>query len=255
MEPKNRMALAIAVILLIVGAMTASFGRSLFALNTPSIQLPSQADSSQSGDSSQSHSGSGQYHRVEVTPQTVQSVIATLTRSDSYYRELTVEILWEDGSSMIPVQAWTDGGWTHTRKVLPSGSIRHDLIGDGTLYYWYEGYHTYLSAPADELSSDLSQRLPTYETVLQVDEENITAAGYETRGELPCVFVEVTLEEEDVVERYWIGVDSGLLVSAETDHGGQTVYRMTAYSPVTTPCPSSASFQLPDGTVFHSLTE
>ena len=255
MEPKNRLAIAIAVIVLIVGAMFTSFGRSLFALNTPSIHLPSLGDGSQGGDASQDHAGSGQYQRVEVTPATVQSVIATLERSDSYYRELTVETLWGDGSSAIQVQVWADGEWTHSRKVLPSGSIRHDLIGEGTLYYWYEGSQTYRSAPADSLSSDLAQRLPTYETVLELETEHITDAGYETRGDLPCVFVEVTLEEEDVVERYWIGVDSGLLVSAETDHNGQTVYRMTAYSPVTTPCPSNASFQLPDGTTFHSLTQ
>lgn len=255
MDSKNRLAIAIAVIVLIVGAMLTSFGRSLFALNTPSIQLPTLEDSSQSGDSSQEHPGSGQLQRVDVTPQTVQNVIATLTRSDSYYRELTVETLWSEGSSAIQVQVWSDGGWTHSRKVLPSGAIRHDLIGEDTLYYWYEGAQSYLSVPADSLSSDLAQRLPTYETVLELDPEVITAAGYESRGDLPCVFVEVTLEEADVVERYWISVDSGLLVSAETDNGGQTVYRMTAYSPITTPCPTSASFQLPDGTSFHSLTQ
>ena len=254
MEPKNRLAIAIAVIVLIVGAMLTSFGRSLFALNTPSVQLPLPGEDSPGSSSSETPSGSGQYQKVEVTPDTVQSVVATLSRSDSYYRELTVETLWGDGSSATQVQVWTDGGWTHTQKILPSGAVRNDLIGEGTVYYWYEGSQTYCTAPADEFSSDLSQRLPTYETVLQLDTEQITAAGYETRGELPCVFVEVSLEEEDVVERYWISVDSGLLVCAETDSGGQTVYRMTAYTPITTPCPSTASFALPDGTSFHSLS-
>lgn len=254
MDPKNRLVIAIAVIVLIVGAMFTSFGRSLFALNTPSIQLPVSGDGSQSGSSSGSLSGSGQYQKVEVTPDTVQNVIATLSRSDSYYRELTVETIWTDGSSTIPVQVWTDGGWTHTRKVLPSGAIRNDLIGEDTVYYWYDGSQLYRTAPADELSSDLSQRLPTYETVLDLDPELITAAGYESRGDMACVFVEVSLEEEDIVERYWISVDSGLLVSAETDSAGQTVYRMTAYSPITTPCPSTASFALPDGTSFHTLS-
>lgn len=252
MEPKNRLVLAIAVIVLIVGAMFTSFGRSLFALNTPSIQLPVLGDTSQ-GNSSDTPSGSGQYQKVEVTPETVQSVIATLVRSDSYYRELTVETFWETGSSAIQVQAWTDGGWTRTRKVLPSGAIRNDLIGEDTHYYWYEGSQDYCTVPADLLSADLSQRLPTYETVLALDSSTITAAGYESRSEIPCVFVEVTLEE-GVVERYWISVDSGLLVSAETDYSGQTVYRMTAYAAVTTPCPTDASFALPDGTSFHSLS-
>lgn len=254
MDPKNRLIIAIAVIALIVGAMFTSFGRSLFALNTPSIQLPVSGDSSQGSSASSSAANSGAYQKVEVTPETVQNVIATLARSDSYYRELTVETLWGEGSSVIQVQVWTDGGWTHTRKILPSGSIRNDLIGEETLYYWYDGSQNYCTAPADSLSADLSQRLPTYETVLELDPELITAAGYESRGDIPCVFVEVTIEEENVVERYWISVDSGLLISAETDYNGQTVYRMTAYSPITTPCPSTAYFALPDGTSFHSLS-
>ena len=41
MEPKNRLLIAIAVIVLIAAAMFTSFGRSLFALNTPSVELPS----------------------------------------------------------------------------------------------------------------------------------------------------------------------------------------------------------------------
>ena len=58
MEPKNRLAIAIAVIVLIVGAMFTSFGRSLFALNTPGLVL---SDSSAAqGDPSGSGSPSGQ---------------------------------------------------------------------------------------------------------------------------------------------------------------------------------------------------
>ena len=51
-------------------------------------------------------------------------------------------------------------------------------------------------------------------------------------------------------ERYWISVDSGLLVCAETRLEDQLVYRMTAYG-VERPLPAEADFQLPDGTVLH----
>ena len=90
MEPKNRLLVTLAVVALIAGAMLVSFGRNLVALNTPRVVL---ADTSGSGSdtSDGSLSPSNVYQRVEVTPRTVQSVIATLDRSDSYYRELTVE--------------------------------------------------------------------------------------------------------------------------------------------------------------------
>ncbi|MGE4277020.1 MAG: hypothetical protein AB7E30_07580 [Lawsonibacter sp.] len=254
MDPKNRLLIAFAVIVLIVGAMFTSFGRSLLTLNTPSVVLPDVSSEGDDSSSSGSQSDSSVYQKVEITTQTVQSVIATLKRSDSYYRELTVETLWTGGSSTSSVQVWMDGGWSHSRRVLPSGVIRHDLVGDGILYYWYESAQLYKTTPADELSSDLSQRIPTYETVLSLDPNSITAAGYELRGEIPCIYVEVVQTRPDCLERYWISVDSGLLVSAELEQEGQLVYQMTAYSPVTVPCPSSASFSLPDGTSLHTVS-
>lgn len=247
MDPKNRLLIAISVTVLIVGAMFTSFGRSLFILNTPSVELPSDGTSSSgAGTSSDAQSDTGQYQTVAVTPQTVQAIISnTLTRSDSYYRELTIETFWTGGGSSSSVQVWVDNGWTHTRQVLNSGSVRHNLVGEGTLYYWYEGSSQWLSVPADDYSADLSQRLPTYETVLQLDTEDIIAADYQLWGSIPCIYVE-TAYGTDGRARYWVGVDSGLLMAAEEEVDGALTYRMSSYAPL--PCPSDASFSLPDGT-------
>ena len=83
--------------------------------------------------------------------------------------------------------------------------------------------------------------------------EEIAAAGYENRGELPCVYVEVRRSRQ--IQRFWVSVDSGLLVSAEAEENGQLVYRMTAYTPPQTPCPADGRFTLPDGTVLHRIGE
>ena len=142
MDSKKRLAIALAITCLIVVAIFASFGRSLFFVQIPSITL---ADVDGAGSSSSGGSGGqegDQYWQVAVTPETVQSVVATLARPDSYYRELTVETFWAEGASSTQVQVWVDGGWSHSRQALPSGVIRHDLVGDGTLYYWYEGSST-----------------------------------------------------------------------------------------------------------------
>ena len=227
MDQKNRLIIAIAVTLLIVAAMFTSFGRSLFSMRTEHIQLPEPGASSSSQEGGGSSQSAELFQRVEVTPQTVQSVIRTLERSTSYYWELTVETFWTGGSSATSVQTWVDGGWSHTRQVLPSGLIRHDLISEDTVYYWYEGSSDYLTAPAEGGSADLAQHIPTYETVLD-------APGGER------------------VDRYWISVESGLLISSETLEGEELLYRMTAYSPIQS-CPSGTTFQLPDGTVLHSI--
>ena len=237
MEPKKRLLVTLAVVALIAGAMLVSFGRNLVALNTPHVVL---ADTSGSG--SDTSDGS-------LSPSN-----ATLDRSDSYYRELTVESFWTGGSSSTAVQVWCDGDWCHVRQALPSGAVRHDLTGGGKLYYWYDGSQQYQTAPADGLSADLAQHIPTYETVLQLRQSAIVAADYRQLEGLSCIYVEVRLDDPQRTERYWIGLDSGLLVQAEAEETGTLTYHLSALSPITTAYNAAAAFSLPDGTSLHNVT-
>ena len=249
MEQKNRLAFTIAVILLIFSALLVSFGRILFRLDTPEVALPS-VDLTQSENGSGSQPDlSGAEKTVSVTPQTVQNVIATLERTDSYYRELTMEQFWPGGSSTSTVQTWVDQQWCHSYQQLPNGAGRHDFIVDDTVYYWYDDSSHFESAPADEFSADLAQRLPTYETVLDLNPSSITAAGYVLKNDLPCIYVETSQEDLSAQSRYWVSVDSGLLVCAELSRDGEVFYRVTAADTMQSPCPVSAPFRLPDGTV------
>ena len=252
MDSKKRLIIVLAITCLIVVAIFASFGRSLFFVQIPSITLP---DGTETGDASSSSGlqDGEQYWQVAVTPETVQSIIATLSRPSSYYRELTIETMWSEGSYSSAVQYWEDGGWSHTRQTLASGAVRHDLVGPEDAYYWYEGSAVWNSFPSDDRSADLAQHIPTYETVLELDPDLITGTGYELRGSYPCVYIEVQ-GDNAARERYWISTVNGLLISAEREVNGSLVYRMTAYTPVQTPCPSTASFALPDGQVLHTLS-
>lgn len=257
MEQKNRLALVAAITVVIVIAMFTSFGRSLFTTNIPQVVLPSP-DSSQSigsGDPS-GDALSNQLQRVEVTPETVQNVIASLSRSTSYYRECFIESFWgESDSTMTKVQTWVDGEWSHICQTMPSGLIRHDLVGGGKIHYWYEGESSWLTAPSDDTSADLAQHLPTYETVLALPTESITAAGYEQKGDLPCIYVEVTSSVSGYLERYWVSVDSGLLVAAETTQDDKLVYRMSALTSIQSLLTAAEDiFSLPDGTILHQIS-
>ena len=249
MEQKNRLLIAVAIVALMVTAIVASFGRVFLATKTPDVILPSPSAGSM--DASGAENREQDYQRLDVTVQTVTGVIATLARPASYYRELTVETFWTGGSSTAQVQVWTDGGWSHSVQTLPSGVVRHDLTGEDVLYYWYDGDQRYVTAPADEKSSDLAQHIPTYETVLELEPGEITAAGYELRGELPCILVQVCRPDSGLLQRFWVSVNNGLLVSAESEQDGKLVYSMTAYTPVQSPCPTGVSFALPDGENLH----
>jgi len=251
LDQKNRALFSLAIILLIFVALLVSFGRTIFRTQTPEVVLPS-VETTQPGDSqSPGSSGTEQEQTVSVTPQTVQSVIATLERTDSYYREVLIEQFWVGGFSAVTVQTWVDHGWTHSRQQLPSGVWRSDIVGPETAYYWYDGTDRYHSLPADRRSADLSSRQPTYETVLDLDPDSITDAGYTVYESYPCIYLCSVDETSSTTQAFWVSVDSGLLLCAEMRLGGEVIYRMSATGAVQSPCPAAASFQLPDGTVLH----
>lgn len=252
MDQKNRTRVSVLIAIIMVAAVLGSFALTILSTKTPPIVLPTlQPDSSQ-GDVS--GGADGQAQRVEVTVSTVQAVIASLERAGSYYRQLSVQTFWEGGSGTTSVQTWVDDGYTYVRSAPPSGQVRYCLsTPDDTVYYWYGGSSAWRTAPADSLSADLSQRIPSYEDVLALDEQDICAAGYAAYSEHPCIYVETRQDELGYLERYWVSVDSGLLVAAQTVKEDAVVYSVNATAPIQTPCPTDAVFALPDGMVLHSF--
>ncbi len=254
MEQKNRLLIALAITGLMAVAIFTSFGRGFFTKSIPEIVLPAPDTSQSSSSSVPSPSASDQVQRVEVKVDTVQSVIASLDRSPSYFREVELQSFWTpEHSTTTTVRTWVDDGWTRTTQILPSGLIRHDIVGDGTLYYWYDGERSWRTAPADNCSADLAQHIPTYETVLTLDPRSITDAGYQLCGDQPCIYVQVKGEVAGYEDRYWISVDNGLLIQAETLEEGALIYRMTSFSPIQSlGAADMERFVLPDGvTVLH----
>ena len=104
---------------------------------------------------------------------------------------------------------------------------------------------------AGDIDPDAEQRLPTYEDILSLPVEDIAAADYRTFSDIPCLYVE-TGERDGYVQRYWVSVESGLLVGAEKLQNGETVYR-AAERPEESPAVATADFTLPDGTVLHTV--
>ena len=254
MERKKRNLMVVLIAAVIVVAMLSSFGLRLFVPDTAKIVLPTPAASAAPGGDPGADSG---VVLVDVTPETVQAVIGeTLTRPESYLRTVTIEDFWGEGESGVTTaQVWVDGGWTMTEASLPGGAVRHTIVGDGRFWLWYGGDRTPVTGPADSRSADLEgQRIPTYEDVLDLETADIAAAGYEERGGLACIYVETAPDALGYVARYWVSVDSGLLVSAETAQDGVLTYRMTAYA-VERPAPAGTDFALPDGTVLHTVGE
>lgn len=252
-EDKKRTVMAVVIIAVVLAAVLYSFCLNLFS-PTPHVVLP-DPNASQSVDPVGAESGQPVGVVVEVTPQTVQSLIASLERYESYRRTVAVEY-FDQGQSLgtVTAQVWADGGWVRSDATLSSGAVEHSIAGDGMLWLWYETGTKVYSGPAAEKAADLSQRLPTYEDVLALDKSDLTAAGYEERNGQPCVYVEAKTSSTNT-ERYWVSVSSGLLVAAETEKNGQLVYSMSAQDVVSPLDRTEGIFTLPDGASLHKPGE
>lgn len=183
---------------------------------------------------------------LEVTPETVQRVIATLHRPEEYRRTVTVEQFWEDGSGSYDAQVAVSGGLTRIDRMVSQNRVRHTITGEAESYVWYNEETRIYSAPAGEISADNEQTIPTYEDILTLSQESILAADYRLLSGISCIYVETAQDDLGYALRYWVSVDTGLLVSAEQLQNGEVVYRMKALT-LDPSEPSARDFVLPDG--------
>lgn len=189
---------------------------------------------------------------VEVTPETVQAAVRTLTRPDSYRRTVTVEQFWDGGSGTYSTAAAVSGDWTRTDRALPDGRTRHAITNGEDSYIWYDQEDEVYAAPAGGITADQEQTIPTYEDILTLPEDSILVADYRTISDVNCIYVETAAGPEGYALRYWVAVDTGLLSAAEKLQNGETVYRMAALS-LDGMAPTTADFTLPDGTVLAQI--
>lgn len=252
MDGKNRTIFALLIAVIIAVAVISSFGLSLLG-GTPAVSLPDMSAMPSQSSVPSGDAPLGDYVKVAVTADTVQSVIVTLTRPESYSRQVLTET-FGNGTAVGTVNAdvITDEGWTQVTASLKSGQVEHSLIGEKDFYLWYNRDKQAQHYDADGATADLAQHIPTYEDVLALEKTSITATGYEERGGIACIYVETYVEELGQYERYWVSVNTGLLVSSETVKDERLVYRMTAYEVVVPAVPGTV-FSLPDGTVIHRV--
>lgn len=253
MEGRSQNVLIFLIAIVIGVAVVASFGLNIFTTRLDTIPVPTPLEEETLSDGVDGQEG-GTLVRVEVTSETVQSVIATMTRPESYYRQVVVQNYWNESElGITTAEVWVDYGWTYTVATGENGIERSSIVGDDTLWWWYDGDGAAMEAPADQWSADVEgQRIPTYEDVLDLNTSDILDAGYEMHGELSCIYVSAHIPELDYIVHYWIAEESGLLVATETWDGESLVSEMVSYD-VERPAPLNTIFALPDGKVLHRV--
>ena len=213
------------------------------------IVLPAESDSAEPGDST---GEGGEVIRIEIRPDTVQSVIEALRRPAVYSRTITVERYWDGGSGAGTIAVRAADGWLRLDADASNGQTRHVITGEGQTYIWYGSSRKYFAGSAS-FSQDVEQGILTYEDILRLPPEQIAAADYRSLENVNCIYVETAEDALGYVERYWVSVDSGLLTGAERLCSGEVVYRMAALS-VSYDDVEADAFTLPDNTMLYEPT-
>ncbi len=252
MDDRKRILVSAAIVCVVLLAVLSSFLPNFFSRPPEVIVADPNATASPPPASGKPSDPEGVV--VAVTPETVQRVIAGLERYESYSRAMAVEYFDDAGQSLgvTNIQVWADGGWLRSSAALPSGAVENAIAGEGSLWLWYGEEDLLYTGPAERIPGDLLQRIPTYEDVLEMDRDRITAADYVERDGVPCVYVEAEGGRPGYTERYWISETGGLLMAAETEKNGVVVYSMASGEVVSPMEQSAAAFTLPDGTVLYS---
>lgn len=180
---------------------------------------------------------------ADVSRDTVQAVISTLSRTDSYYRKLTATSYEGDGARVRELEVWCKG--TNIKISLKTGSeVKNALITGADLYIWYDGEQRAYKGSASDTAADEFSGMISYEDIISLNPDAIIDAGHvEYKGE-SCVFVEYSWGELGYTQRAYISIDTGLLMGDEVWDGETLIYSVVSDTPdITTP--ADAVFELP----------
>lgn len=215
-------------------AVAAIFVMTAGKTHTPSVILPTAAPVFTPTTPGEGGDDSG-YIPLEVTAETVQAVMATLSRAENYHRVLVVTTYYSGGSSSSQHSVWAKG--SSLRIVSVSGGItKNTLILGDELWIWYDNPARSFHGRVSD-SPDVFQGIPTYEDFLTLDAGSVLDAGYTQYAGEPCVWASYQDGPFNYTHTVYVSVATGLLMGSESvDEDGAMVHAMVSGAPeITTP--------------------
>ncbi len=252
MKSRERL-LYLAVALALMAAVVFSLRLGWFDRETAEVRLPETTASLPAGEGPLNAGG---LVSASVTPETVQAVIATLARPDSYSRQLRVVNRWEGGSRawLVNVRQKGSACRIQIRPEDGDGPEKNILTRDGEITVWYDDpEESFRRKENPAASADALQMIPTYEDVLVLEPERIIAAGYVLHGGVWRIMAAAREEPSGYVTVYYISIETGLLESAERRDGERLIYSMAA-QPSDLAAPEDEVFLLPGELPAEELT-
>lgn len=160
--------------------------------------------------------------QVEITPDNVQQVIASLSRPDSYSCLVSNTLYWDGGSSTLQCKQYVRQTASRVEQLRSSGEVDFVVLQyNGSIYAWDAGSSTYYSGQAGSFTPAQAAMLPTYETVCALPAEQIQQADLLDVSGQPMV--RVVAWQDGRTAEYMISTVTGLLYRAVfTEEGVQT---------------------------------
>ncbi len=216
--------IALASALVLVGLILAAFFILTRSDDGRGITLPTQTQTEIEPDPSDAD----ERLFLQVSTQNVSDVVATLSRPSSYHQTLMLTTVWADGSHDRMVEIWVSDGIC--RVDLEEGDTVRSCLSDGqTVYLWYQDDMVVTTFTIDKtVTLDDLMGIPTYESLLSVDAESITDAGYLTLDDMggrSCVYAQLT-DRNGFTDSFWVDVSTGLLCRADSLNGQELIYKL-----------------------------
>ena len=197
--------------------------------DTPAVLLPSPIPADTTAGTSASPDSP---ETLAVTPETVQAVIATLHRAESYYRMLTVSDFWSGGSRSRSIEVWAQGDMLRLIiRTEGERTLEHILLKGGRRYLWYSDAGGVFRGEARDGDFDAFQTILTYEKVLSLPVSDILDARYEEYEGIPCISVRFRSGELGYESECYIDPSTGLLMGESCYDGDFLVYSMHSSEP------------------------
>ena len=186
---------------------------------------------------------------VEIDRTNIKRLIAAMQRPESYHIVASTTLYYSGGQRTTGADGYVSGGVQKTVVYDDQGgSAHHSLLYGDTVYIWNPSVSGYQTGKAGTFTQDDSLYIPTYEAILELEDEAILSAEYTVYSDIYCIAVETQDHRSGYRSLYYISVEDGLLVGAQSYEGDTLVYALTAeILPLTED--TNVLFRLPDGTV------
>ena len=161
---------------------------------------------------------------ITVDVSNIQSVIASLSRPESYQCRSELTYFYRDTQSVVKSQLWKRDNLVRTSQLAEDGVAGEQaLITDSYVYLWGREA-PYVQFPRQENDADLYSLTPTYEDILQLNAADILAGKVQDVDGQMCLYV-VSLDPlTGEQEEWYVLVENGLLLYAEGKLDGMPTY-------------------------------